>query len=306
MLAGHSMGTGEVTRYLGRYGSARVAKGVLVSPIPPYLLQAGDNPDGVPHSLFDGFAQAARADTPAWMKGFLDTFYNMDTLRGTLVSEPAWQATPGQPKRPGAQMSIAMSSCHLADLARWQADSPGRGPAGVFRREGRTSCKYHQSQEAAMSAAEVQNDTREAATATIGLHLEVEIIPVSDPDRSKEFYQRLGWRLDDDVAPLDGLRIIQFTPPGSAASITFGTGLTTAAPGSAGGGLTVTDIEAAHDELARRTEVSEIWHGPPFPVEARQPGPHPERASYGSFFSIADPDGNTWLVQEVTTRLPGR
>jgi non-heme chloroperoxidase len=93
VLVGHSMGTGEVTRYLGRYGSARVAKGVLVSPIPPYLLQAGDNPDGVPHSLFDGFAQAAKADTPAWMKGFLDTFYNIDTLRGTLVSDQAFQTS---------------------------------------------------------------------------------------------------------------------------------------------------------------------------------------------------------------------
>jgi non-heme chloroperoxidase len=92
-LVGHSMGTGEVTRYLGRYGSARVAKGVLVSPIPPYLLQADDNPDGVPQALFDGFAQAARADTPAWMKGFLDNFYNMDTLGGTLVSDQAWQAS---------------------------------------------------------------------------------------------------------------------------------------------------------------------------------------------------------------------
>jgi pimeloyl-ACP methyl ester carboxylesterase len=87
------MGTGEVTRYLGHYGSARVAKGVLVAPIPPYLLQAGDNPDGVPQSLFDGFTQAARADTPAWMKGFLDTFYNIDTLRGTLVSDQAFQAS---------------------------------------------------------------------------------------------------------------------------------------------------------------------------------------------------------------------
>ena len=87
------MGTGEVTRYLGRYGSARVAKGVLVSPIPPYLLQAGDNPDGVPQSLFDGFAQAARADTPAWMKGFLDNFYNFGTLHGTLVSDQAFQAS---------------------------------------------------------------------------------------------------------------------------------------------------------------------------------------------------------------------
>ncbi|HZM82877.1 MAG TPA: alpha/beta hydrolase [Candidatus Limnocylindrales bacterium] len=93
VLVGHSMGTGEVTRYLGRYGSARVAKAVLISPIPPYLLQAGDNPDGVPQSLFDGFAQAARGDTPAWMKGFLDNFYNADTLRGTLVSDQAYQAS---------------------------------------------------------------------------------------------------------------------------------------------------------------------------------------------------------------------
>jgi non-heme chloroperoxidase len=93
VLAGHSMGTGEVTRYLGGYGSARVARGVLVAPIPPYLLQAGDNPDGVPQSLFDGFAEAARADTPAWMKGFLDNFYNVDTLRGTLVSDQALAAS---------------------------------------------------------------------------------------------------------------------------------------------------------------------------------------------------------------------
>jgi non-heme chloroperoxidase len=92
ILAGHSMGTGEVTRYLGRYGSARVAQGVLIAPIPPYLLQAADNPEGVPSALFDGFAAAARADTPAWMKGFLDNFYNIDTLRGTLISDQAWQA----------------------------------------------------------------------------------------------------------------------------------------------------------------------------------------------------------------------
>ena len=93
VLVGHSMGTGEVTRYLTSYGSARATKGVLVSPIPPFLLQTPDNPDGVPQSLFDGFAQAARADTPAWMKGFLDNFYNMDTLRGTLVSDQAYQAS---------------------------------------------------------------------------------------------------------------------------------------------------------------------------------------------------------------------
>ena len=93
VLVGHSMGTGEVTRYLSRYGSARVAKGVLVAPIPPYLQQAGDNPDGVPQALFDGFAAAARADGPAWMKGFLDNFYNFDALRGTLVSDQAFQAS---------------------------------------------------------------------------------------------------------------------------------------------------------------------------------------------------------------------
>ncbi len=158
-----------------------------------------------------------------------------------------------------------------------------------------------------MSATEVHIASRDAAVGKVDMHLEVEIIPVSDVDRSKQFYQRLGWRLDDDVAPLDGLRIVQFTPPGSAASVTFGQGLTTAAPGSAEGGLIVSDIEAAHDELAGRDiDASEIWHGPPFPPEARQPGPDPERTSYGSFFSFNDPDGNTWLVQEVTTRLPGR
>ena len=93
VLVGYSMGTGEVTRYLGTRGSARVARGVLVSPIPPFLLATPDNPDGVPQALFDGFVQAAAADAPAWMKSFLDNFYNFDTLRGTLVSDQAWQAS---------------------------------------------------------------------------------------------------------------------------------------------------------------------------------------------------------------------
>jgi catechol 2,3-dioxygenase-like lactoylglutathione lyase family enzyme len=150
--------------------------------------------------------------------------------------------------------------------------------------------------------------TREVAVSpTVNMNLEIDIIPVSDVDRAKEFYDQLGWRLDDDVVPMEGLRIVQFTPPGSGASITFGLGLTTAAPGSAGGGLVVRDIEAAHAELVGRgVDVSDIWHGPPFPVEARQPGPDPERTSYGSFCAFTDPDGNTWIVQEVTTRLPGR
>jgi len=158
-----------------------------------------------------------------------------------------------------------------------------------------------------MSTSEVRSPSRDASVGKVDMKLEVQVIPVSDVDRSKQFYQRLGWRLDGDVAPLDGLRIVQFTPPGSAASVTFGTGLTTAAPGSAEGGLIVSDIEAAHDEITGRgIDASEIWHGPPFPPEARQPGPDPERTSYGSFFSVTDPDRNTWLVQEVTTRLPGR
>jgi catechol 2,3-dioxygenase-like lactoylglutathione lyase family enzyme len=139
----------------------------------------------------------------------------------------------------------------------------------------------------------------------LDMHLEIDIIPVSDVDRSKEFYKSVGWRLDDDASPLDGLRIVQFTPPGSAASITFGQGLTNAKPGSAEAGLTVSDIVAAHDELAGRgIDISDIWHGPPFPVEARQPGPDPEHTSYGSFCSFDDPDGNTWLVQEVNARRP--
>jgi catechol 2,3-dioxygenase-like lactoylglutathione lyase family enzyme len=141
----------------------------------------------------------------------------------------------------------------------------------------------------------------------VDMKLEVQIIPVSDADRSKEFYVRLGWRLDADDAPLPGLRIVQFTPPGSACSVTFGQGVTNAGPGSAEAGLIVSDIEAAHQALVGRgIQVTDMWHGPPFPPEARQPGPDPTHTSYQSFFSFNDPDGNTWLVQEVTTRLSGR
>src|SRR5213075_2201612 len=158
-----------------------------------------------------------------------------------------------------------------------------------------------------MSATEVYGVTGEANARRVEMKLENQIIPVSDVDRAKGFYERLGWRLDDDAAPLDGLRIVQFTPPGSGTSVTFGNGLTAAAPGSALAGLSVSDIEAAHGELVGRgIDTSDVWHGPPFPPEARQPGVDPERTSYGSFFSFNDPDGNVWLVQEVTTRLPGR
>jgi len=158
-----------------------------------------------------------------------------------------------------------------------------------------------------MTTAEAQTATPDPSVGNVDMKLEVHIIPVSDVDRSKRFYERLGWRLDDDAAPLDSLRIVQFTPPGSGTSVIFGKGLTAAAPGSALAGLTVSDIEAAHGEfVSRGIDASDLWHGPPFPPEARQPGIDPERTSYGSFFSIDDPDGNLWVVQEVTTRLPGR
>jgi non-heme chloroperoxidase len=114
-LVGHSMGTGEVTRYLSRYGSARVARGVLVSSIPPFLLQTEDNPDGVPASQFEGFVQAAGRDTPAWMKAFLDSFYNMDKLRGTLVSEQAYQSSWNVAT---AASAIAAVAC----ISTWETD----------------------------------------------------------------------------------------------------------------------------------------------------------------------------------------
>ena len=114
-LVGHSMGTGEVTRYLSAYGSERVSKGVLVSPIPPFLLQTGDNPEGLPGSLFDGFIQNANADGPAWMKGFLDNFYNLDVLGGTLVSDQAYQASW---KIAAAASAIAAVAC----IPTWETD----------------------------------------------------------------------------------------------------------------------------------------------------------------------------------------
>ena len=147
----------------------------------------------------------------------------------------------------------------------------------------------------------------DANATRVDMKLEVDIIPVVDIERSKQFYERLGWRLDSDVAPTKDLRIVQFTPPGSGCSVTFGKGITAAAPGSAVGGLIVSDIEAAHSELVGRgIDASGVWHGPPVPPEARLSGPDPKRTSYGSFCYFNDPDGNIWLVQEVTTRLPGR
>jgi len=147
------------------------------------------------------------------------------------------------------------------------------------------------------------------------LKLEVVVIPVTDVDRAKRFYASLGWRLDADFAFDNGVRVIQFTPPGSGCSIQFGTHVTSATPGSAQGlYLVVSDIEAARDELAgRAADITEVFH-PSVPGAQFQPdgtsgrvsGPAPDHASYGSFATFSDPDGNRWLLQEINARLPGR
>jgi catechol 2,3-dioxygenase-like lactoylglutathione lyase family enzyme len=150
---------------------------------------------------------------------------------------------------------------------------------------------------------------------SVELKLEAVVIPVSDVDRAKKFYSSLGWRLDADFPFDNGFRVVQFTPPGSACSIQFGTNISSAAPGSAQGlYLIVSDIEAARDQLAARgVEVSDVFYpgtpGAQFQrddTSGRVTGPAPDRASYSSFAVFSDPDGNGWLLQEITTRLPGR
>jgi catechol 2,3-dioxygenase-like lactoylglutathione lyase family enzyme len=145
------------------------------------------------------------------------------------------------------------------------------------------------------------------------LKLEVLVVPVSDVDRAKEFYDQLGFRLDIDYIASDSFRVAQFTPPGSEASIIIGTGITTAQPGSLQNlHVVVSDIEATHaDLLARGIDVSDIFHdeGGIFHhagTKGRLAGLHPERADYGSFASFSDPDGNGWVIQEVVNRAPGR
>lgn len=143
--------------------------------------------------------------------------------------------------------------------------------------------------------------------------LEVVVIPVSDVDRAKDFYKKLGWREDADFASGDDFRVVQLTPPGSPCSVIFGTGITSAEPGATQGlHLVVGDIEAARVELAGLgAAVSEVFHdaGGVFHhagTAGRVAGPAPDHQSYGSFLSFSDPDGNGWFVQEITTRLPGR
>ena len=149
----------------------------------------------------------------------------------------------------------------------------------------------------------------------LDLKLEVVVIPVSDVDRAKKFYTKLGWRLDADFPFDNGFRVVQFTPPGSGCSVQFGAKITSAAPGSARGlYLIVSDIGAAHDEIVGRgVAISDVFHAgapgvqfQPEGTSGRVNGPAPDHATYSSFATFSDPDGNVWLLQEVTTRLPGR
>ena len=151
--------------------------------------------------------------------------------------------------------------------------------------------------------------------ATVDLKLEALVIPVSDVDRAKKFYENFGWRLDADFPFDNGFRVVQFTPPGSQCSVQFGTKITSATPGSASGlYLIVSDIEAARKDLViRGANVSEVFHAEtpgaqfqPDGTSGRVNGPAPDHASYRSFATFSDPDGNEWLLQEITTRRPGR
>jgi catechol 2,3-dioxygenase-like lactoylglutathione lyase family enzyme len=165
-----------------------------------------------------------------------------------------------------------------------------------------------------MSTTDISSETATEShrPGTVDMKLEVVLVPVSDVDRAKRFYETLGWRLDADFAISEDFRIVQLTPPGSECAIIFGTGVTSAAPGSLEGlQLTVYDIEAACDELAGRGVDVEPFHdaGGIFHhagTKGRAPGPDPARADYGSFASFSDPDGNGWLLQEVKVRAPGR
>jgi len=160
-----------------------------------------------------------------------------------------------------------------------------------------------------MSSTQMHSETASETSKApaVDMKLEVVVIPVADVERAKRFYGGLGWRLDADFVVGDAFRVVQFTPPGSPCSIHFGTGVTPAVPGSARGlYLVVSDIAAARAELVGRgVDVSEVFHRPG-PGKPPVNGPDPARRSYASFASFSDPDGNGWLLQEVTVRLPGR
>jgi len=161
-----------------------------------------------------------------------------------------------------------------------------------------------------MSTSTIPTNTTEQRSGSLDMKLEVIVLPVSDAERSKVFYESLGWRLDADFVFSETSRVLQVTPPGSDTSIIFGTGVSSAAPGSIKGLLlAVSDIQEAHDDLlARGVEVSDVFHGTGsvFGSAPREPGPDPDQGPYQNFVSFSDPDGNEWVVQEIKSRLPGR
>ena len=168
---------------------------------------------------------------------------------------------------------------------------------------------------ATQSEVHINEAINTASAARVEMKLEVVAIPVSDVDRAKEFYMKLGWRLDADFAFDNGFRVVQFTPIGSGCSIQFGTMITSARPGSARGlYLVVSDIIAARNELIScGVDISDVFHSAapgaqfqPDGTSGRVGGPAPDHTSYGSYATFNDPDGNGWLLQEITTRLPGR
>jgi catechol 2,3-dioxygenase-like lactoylglutathione lyase family enzyme len=191
--------------------------------------------------------------------------------------------------------------------------APGLEPPGAARGAGELVALLDGWSRVHDSELEVSMSTTKASAAGPDFKLEVVVLPVSDVDRAKRFYAGLGWREDADVARGDDFRVVQMTPPGSPASVIFGTGVTSAEPGSIDGlVLVVEDAAAARAELvARGVDASEVFHdaGGVFHhagTKDRVPGPAPDHGSYGSWVSFSDPDGNVWMLQEITTRLPGR
>src|SRR3954470_1068884 len=204
---------------------------------------------------------------------------------------------------------LARELLTLGDRHRRRAYRAGQGPVTPRARPARrgSTLLAPQPMEATMSTTPLSSDagTETAGIPTVPMRFEVTTLPVADVDRAKAFYQRLGWRLDIDFKPTPETRGVQFTPPGSAASIQFGEGPTTLAGPLQNLLLVVDDIEVARDDLVGRgVDVSEFWHADP--VTGKAPGLDPERRSYSSRASFADPDGNTWVLQEITERLPGR
>jgi catechol 2,3-dioxygenase-like lactoylglutathione lyase family enzyme len=211
----------------------------------------------------------------------------------------------------GAALSASLAATVLATSALAQSAREIRGPSPYLAIQNEPAPK-HQGERTMTAASETPK------ARTVDMKFEIVVVPVSDVDRAKGFYGGLGWRLDADFAASDDFRVIQFTPPGSGCSVIFGKNVTVAAPGSAQGlYLIVSDIKAARDELlGRGVEISEVFHGagdvyvgtdePYLFGRVRVSGPDSEHRSYRSFASFKDPDGNGWLFQDVTARLPGR